>query len=77
MSLEGISEGYFLLPFSLLWIKLNFHEELNLLSRINLIGRYQVVADKVLYEEIMMNDDNLEFNLLSSSLLKLSEVCTS
>ena len=33
-------------------------------------------VDKVLYEEIMMNDDNLESNLLSSSLLKCV-VCTS
>ena len=34
--------------------------------------------DKVwMYEEIMTNDDNLEYNQLSSSLLKLSEVCTS
>ena len=28
-------------------------------------------TDKVLYEEIMMNDDNLESNLLTSSLLKI------
>ena len=27
--------------------------------------------DKVLYEEMMMNDDNLESNLLTSSLLKV------
>ena len=27
--------------------------------------------DKVLYEEIMMNDDNLESNLLTSSLFKI------
>ena len=31
------------------------------------------VPDKVrMYEEIMMNDDNLESNLLTSSLLKTS-----
>ena len=29
-----------------------------------------VQHDKVLYEEIMMNDDNLESNLLTSSLLE-------
>ena len=28
-------------------------------------------SDKVLYEEIMMNDDSLESNLLTSSLLKM------
>ena len=33
-------------------------------------------TDKVLYEEIMTNDDNLESNLLSSSLLKIHVVCT-
>ena len=32
---------------------------------------FDVVSDKVrMYEEIMMNDDNLESNLLTSSLLK-------
>ena len=29
------------------------------------------MCDKVLYEEMMMNDDNLESNLLTSSLLKI------
>ena len=29
------------------------------------------ICDKVLYEEIMTNDDNLESNLLTSSLLKM------
>ena len=31
-----------------------------------------MIADKVrMYEEVMMNDDNLESNLLTSSLLKM------
>ena len=30
-----------------------------------------LLADKVLYEEMMTNDDNLESNLLTSSLLKI------
>ena len=34
--------------------------------------KWAVVTDKVwMYEEIMTNDDNLESNLLSSSLLKM------
>ena len=33
---------------------------------------HHMICDKVcMYEEIMMNDDNLESNLLTSSLLKM------
>ena len=43
----------------------------------NLIKEIPVIDvkgfDKVLYEEMMMNDDNHESNLLTSSLLK---ICT-
>ena len=37
----------------------------------NLASGAAKVDDKVLYEEMMTNDDNLEFNLLTSSLLKI------
>ena len=36
------------------------------------MGKIALAVDKVwMYEEMMMNDDNLESNLLTSSLLKI------
>ena len=39
---------------------------------LTLLSYHHIYCDKVrMYEEIMMNDDNLESNLLISSLLKM------
>ena len=44
------------------------------MNMFNAFNNFQVILDKVrMYEEeIMMNDDNLESNLLTSSLLKMT-----
>ena len=41
------------------------------ISSVITIGQAIIVYDKVLYEEIMTNNDNLESYLLTSSLLKI------
>ena len=46
----------------------HYLEPLVILNQVLEIGR---IPDKVLYKEIMTNDDNLESNPLTSNLLKL------
>ena len=40
-------------------------------SKSPFVPKWRIDSDKVLYEEIMMDNDNLESNLLTSSLFKI------
>ena len=44
---------------------------MSLLLSLHVTGKLEIIDEVQMYEEIMTNDDNLESNLLTSSLLKM------